>query len=249
MYDQIKNLFPSKLRSSVRNIGLYGKDVACPICKSNFVTFLPFGNPPRANAKCPSCGSLERTRIFWKYLNQLPGFFDTPKKFLHVAPHKALFKRFSSNPKFEYHPIDRFEPGYGYPKGTVDMDITDLKYPDNLFDFFLCAHVLEHVYEDRKAISEFYRVTKSGGFGLIQVPLDLELEETFQDDSNLDPVARHLAYGQHDHVRLYGRDLKDRLEEAGFKAELEDFVLKMSAEEKFRYGIGHDQVFYVVRKI
>ena len=36
-----------------------------------------------------------------------------------------------------------------------------MPFKDNSFDFLLCNHVLEHIEDDQKAISEIYRVDGS----------------------------------------------------------------------------------------
>lgn len=49
-------------------------------------------------------------------------------------------------------------------------DITRLKYKSTKFDLILCFNVLEHVYDVHKAVSEMYRVLKTGGCVALIVP-------------------------------------------------------------------------------
>jgi len=103
-------------------------------------------------------------------------------------------------------------PGYNYPEGTIEMDILDIKYDDNFFDFILCSHVLEHILDDRKALSELFRVLKPGGKGILQVPIEETREHTFEDFSIVNQEERARLFGEQDHVRLYGNDHRKRLE-------------------------------------
>ena len=98
------------------------------------------------------------------------------------------------------------------------MDVTDLKLDDNSQSLFWASHVMEHVIDDRKAISEINRVLAPGGKVLIQVPI--WCFETFEDPSVTTPEKRLELFYQEDHVRLYGLDIMDRFREQGFKAEL-----------------------------
>src|SRR5262249_12426105 len=75
-------------------------------------------------------------------------------------------------------------------------------------------HVLEHVPDDRRAMREFYRVLKPGGWAILLVPITVE--RTFEDPAVVDPAERLRLFGQEDHVRRYGPDYGDRLSEAGF---------------------------------
>ncbi len=244
MFSYLKKLLPSHFRSSVQAFFLRGDNVYCPICQKSFVTFLPFGKIPRPNALCPYCHSYERTRLLWLYLkDKLPN-----GNILHVAPEPALFRILSKKNNLKYIAIDKFEPGYRYPKGTLYGDITCLNYSDSYFDLVICIHVLEHVSDDRKAIREFYRVLKPGGWGIIGVPVDLELEATAEDPSITAPELRIKLYGQADHVRMYGMDIVDRLRDVGFMVETVDWAQNYDKIQKFRFGLMESDIFFLIRK-
>ncbi len=98
------------------------------------------------------------------------------------------------------------------------MDICNIQHSDGTFDAVYCSHVLEHVPDDRKAIRELHRVLAPAGWALILVPMRGDV--TDEDPTIVDPVARQRRFGQHDHVRMYGRDIIDRLAEAGFDVTL-----------------------------
>ena len=252
MISVIKKLIPIKVKNALRNFALSGDNVECPVCEKTFITFLPFGVPPsplRPNAMCPNCNSLERTRIYWKYLSSKKGFFDLEKNTLHVAPEPKLFEKFSSNKHFNYFPVDRFTKGYQYPEGTINMDITAMDFPDNHFDFILCSHVLEHIPEDKKAMRELYRVLKPGAWGILQVPIDLERTETYEDNAIKTPEEREKAFGQFDHVRIYGTDYIDRLKSVGFNVTLDNYANEVSESDKFKFGFGSGEELTIVYKI
>jgi SAM-dependent methyltransferase len=225
-----------------------GNTVYCPCCGKGFITFLPFNY--RHGAECPNCLSLERHRLMSIFFSKNAAFQDSSKKVLHIGPEKCLHdllkKRFKSN----YVPGDKFEEGYtGYGTDTVNLDVTDLKFPDNSFDIILCNHVLEHVQEDRKAMREMYRVLKPGGFAILQVDIDYRFEITNEDPSITDPKEREKHYGQFDHVRVYGRDYKNRLEEAaGFKVEIDQLSHSFDYKELFRNGLYPGEDIYVCHK-
>ena len=45
------------------------------------------------------------------------------------------------------------------------------------------------------------------------------------------------VYGQEDHVRLYGADYRDRLEEAGFEVSIDRFLDELAPEVVDRYRL------------
>src|SRR5690606_36787998 len=108
----------------------------------------------------------------------------------------------------------------------------------NQYDVILCNHVLEHIPDDQKAMQELYRVMKPGGWGVFQIPLDMERSTTFQDDRITDPKERAEIFGQYDHVRVYGMDYFDKLRSVGFEVEELEFQKKLSPEQIRRYGLN-----------
>ena len=51
----------------------------------------------------------------------------------------------------------------------IRLDITDMDFEDNFFNVIICSHVLEHIKDDQKAMSELFRVLRPKGFAILQV--------------------------------------------------------------------------------
>ncbi len=230
-----------------------GDNVECPICNSKFAIFATFGMNNRVNARCINCGSLERTRLLWKYFCEKTNLFNSDKKskLLHFAPEKVFYNIFSKNKSIEYVPCD-LSPGkyshYGGGTKITKADITNIPFEDNCFDIVLCNHVLEHIPDDKQAMKELYRVMKQGGWGIFQVPIEYERELTFEDPSITSDKERERVFGQYDHVRIYGNDYKFRLQEIGFRVLEDDYVKQFSAEQIFKYGISDSELIYFCQK-
>ncbi|MDH5366625.1 MAG: methyltransferase domain-containing protein [Cyclobacteriaceae bacterium] len=223
-----------------------GSNVYCPIEGKGYRKFLPYGRiNPRENALCPGSLSLERHRLLWLYLHEKTNFFKTSLKMLHVAPEVCFMKPFEK------------QHGEGYTTGDIEsplakvkMDVHDIPFETNTFDVAMCNHVMEHVDNDIKAMKEFYRVLKPGGWAIFQVPFFYPLRETTYEDASItNSRMREKAFGQDDHVRMYGKDYGRRLEQAGFKVTEDDFVLKMSDEEVRKYALPKKEIIYFCEKI
>ncbi|MDX2479782.1 MAG: methyltransferase domain-containing protein [Desulfuromusa sp.] len=220
---------------------LRGDNYYCPVCKSGFITFLPGGPSKRPGALCPNCHSLERHRFLWLMLQSFWKEEILPKsgKMLHFAPEPCLAKIFKKN--FEYVSAD-LDPKYA----MVEMDITDIKFPNESFGVIICNHVLEHIPDDRKAMTELYRVLKKGGWASLQVPM--KGETTLEDASITTPEGREKAFGQNDHVRWYGSDYYQRLQEAGFSTHIYKKTDLVSEEENKRFSLATENELVIVRK-
>jgi len=225
-------------------IALKGDKYTDPIDGKQFKSFLPYGyENPRDNVLSPSTLSLERHRLLWLYLKNETDFFTTPNKVLHFAPEQAFYKKFKNLKQLEYTTTD-----LNSPLADVKADICALPFKDNSFDIILCNHVLEHIRDDRKAISELYRVLKPSGWGIFQIPQDLNREVTYEDDSITDKKERAKIFGQYDHVRIYGRDYFERLKEAGFKVNEVDYTSGMTDSDIEKYRLAKGEIIPVVGK-
>ncbi len=223
---------------------LKGDTYTDPIDGKSFKSFLPYGyGKQRNNALSPSTLSLERHRMLWLYLKNETNFFTAELKVLHFAPEQAFYKRFRKLKKLDYTTTD-----LNSPLADVKADICNLPFKDNEFDVILCNHVLEHIPDDTKAMQELYRVLKSGGMGVFQIPQDLSRETTFEDNSITDKKERAKIFGQYDHVRIYGKDYFDKLRYIGFKVEEVNYTSKLSKEDITRYCLAKGEIIPVVRK-
>ncbi|HRH70368.1 MAG TPA: methyltransferase domain-containing protein [Flavobacteriales bacterium] len=243
----LHRFLPVPWRNALRNRALHGDTVHCPICGKGAIAYLPSGSPPRPHVLCPFCGSRERARMAWLFLKER-GALRSGLRILHVAPESCLRDKLRSLPQVEYIAGDKHEPGYAYPPGTMDLDVTELPFPDGRFDLILCSHVLEHVPDDRTAMRELYRVLAPGGLGILMVPIALGNAVTEEDPGITDPQERLRRYGQFDHVRLYGRDYVDRLAHAGFIVTEDAMTERLSPEDVFRFGLLRSEVVHAVTK-
>ena len=243
------NRIKARIKKDIKLWALDGTNVQCVCCEKSFITFLPGGvMHKRPNASCPNCGSLERHRLVWHYITHQTNLLKGGIKLLHIAPEKLFFQIFSTLSDVEYIPGAKFGEGYEdeYPAGTLNIDLTKIDIPDNTFDAILCSHVLEHIPEDAKAMKELHRVLKPGGWAILQVPLDPQRDKTFEDFSITDPGEREKAFGQYDHVRVYGNDYGDRLTKAGFDVQRIPYAKEnFTQEEFFRFGLIDDDIFLV----
>lgn len=215
-----------------------------PIDGKTFSSFLPYGyENVRENVLSPSTLSLERHRLLWLYLNRELQVFTKPLKLLHFAPEQCFYKRFRNSDNINYTTTD-----IESPLADVQADICELPFEDNQYDLILCNHVLEHITNDTKAMQELYRVLKPGGTAVLQIPLDMNRKETFEDDSITDPKQRAQIFGQYDHVRVYGMDYFNKLESIGFKVEAVDYTTTLNSKEIDRYRLAAGELIPVVRK-
>ena len=215
-----------------------------PIDGKGFSKFLPYGyENPREGVLSPSTLSLERHRLLWLYLQQETSFFKGKLKVLHFAPEQAFLKRFQKLKNIDYTTTD-----LNSPIADVKADICDLPFDANSYDVILCNHVLEHIPNDTKAMEELYRVLKPGGWGVFQIPQDLNREKTFEDNTITDKKERAKIFGQYDHVRIYGRDYFEKLRSIGFTVEEVDYTATLNPKEIDRYRLAKGEIIPLVYK-
>ncbi|MCK5291996.1 MAG: class I SAM-dependent methyltransferase [Thermoplasmata archaeon] len=128
------------------------------------------------------------------------------------------------------------------------IDVTDIQFPDDSFDFVICNHVLEHVPNDGKGMREIFRVLREGGKAILQTPYSSILGKTFEDANINTDELRIRFYGETTHVRLYGLDLFERLEESGFQLNVVKNDELYSRNECDYYSVEYEEDLILVSK-
>ena len=215
-----------------------------PIDNQGYKKLLPYGyGKQRSNVLSPGTLSLERHRLMWLYLKQETNFFTENAKVLHIAPEQSFIDRFRKLKNLDYTTSDLESP-----LADVKADICDLPFENNTYDIIFCNHVLEHIPDDAKAMSELFRVMKPGGYGILQVPISYQREVTYEDPTITSREDRQREFGQYDHVRVYGMDYYTRLENAGFIVEKIDYTREIPADDVEKYCLEKGEILPVVRK-
>ena len=221
-----------------------GNNVECPVCGKTFSKFMPYGyNKVRDGVLCPNCFSLERHRLMWLFLKNETGFFIEKLKVLHIAPEQCFHKKFRAMPNLYYITADLESP-----LADVKLDVQKMPFDNSTFDVVICNHVLEHVEDDHKALSEIYRVLKPGGYSIMQVPFNSSMEKTLEDPSVNDPAERERLFRQKDHLRLYGLDYTARVQQAGFKIKDKNYIEKVDEVTRQRYRLPQFEFMYAFHK-
>lgn len=222
------------LNLAIRDTVSRGSAVECNICGWRGHTFYPnvgSGYHER-NTACPGCHCQDRHRSLVELLAISTKLFDGKHKVVEVAPMRNL-QRFFLLQGCHYLSFDLER--FAMEKG----DITAMRFENDSIDYFLALHVLEHIPAEQRALEEILRVLRPGGTAILQVPVFLDVAETYEYER---PDPRETG-----HVRRYGRDLAKRLTESGFE------VTEIGVEDCFpeeiisRYRMGRAP-FYLCRK-
>ena len=223
-----------------------GNAVSCPVCEKSFSKFLSYGSEVahRDNVLCPYDLTLERHRLMWLYLKNHSNFFTQANlAVLHMAPEQCFIDRFKAQQNLNYLTADIVSP-----IADMHFDLHQIPLENDRFDVVFCNHVLEHVDDVNQCISELYRVTKPGGWGIMQVPQDFDREVTYEDPTITSPKDREIHFWQKDHVRLFGLDYPQWLERAGFTVSEFDPRKEYGAEKVARYRLHEKEILYILHK-
>jgi SAM-dependent methyltransferase len=232
------------LRAYYRSLKFLGRTIRgsfgrfpreCPLC-GNKGKFLGYGYPYVCDVYCPKCGSLERHRLLCLATQEHRFFAD--KDVLHFAPEVAVKKLVLAQSPRSYVTADLFAKGVDRKENIERLTVADAS-----FDVAICLHVLEHV-DDRAAISELFRVLRPGGMLVAMFPIIEGWDETFEDASKVSPEERLFYFGQHDHVRFFGRDARARLAAPGF------VVDEYTGVEPYvsRFGLARGEKVFLCRR-
>lgn len=236
----------------LENTAMEGGEKECILCGHRVKEFLPAGiNTPlssslkvigggyRNNALCPLCGCLDRNRWVYWVLKEKTDIFIADRTVLHFAPEKMIQKKMQNNVQCDYYAGDivlRF--------GEHRIDVTKIPFRDDFFDYILINHVMEHIEEEEQAFRELRRVIKPNGKVVLSFPITLETE-TIEKEGVCSEADRLKYYGQKDHVRLYGKDYKERLEAFGWEVQRYTPEDIMSKEQIQRYGFLWNDILLI----
>jgi SAM-dependent methyltransferase len=223
----------------------------CICCGSQSPYFLPFHSPRKgffeANKRlgiigsdltryaCAKCGASDRERHLQLYMLELgmAASFRSAR-ILHFAPEPKL-RQFVAACGPSQHVLADLYPAR---EDISKVDMLQMDFPDASFDVVIANHVLEHVANDAKALAEIRRVLVPGGLTILQTPYSGLRDRTVEDATLVDPDARQAHFGQDDHIRLYGLDIFDRIEQAGFLRRITSHASALSPFDPGVYGVN-----------
>jgi hypothetical protein len=220
---------------AVNRVRLAGDAVYCPLCGQTATRFLEGGI-------CFECGSRGRQRLLWSYLASR---LDPGDPVLHVAPEPCITQALRRS-GVAYSSLD-----LASPYADVHADLTDQSAVHQVVRprscrWILCSHVLEHVTDEIAALRSMASLLALDGVLVVQVPHDFTREATYEDWSITTPEGRLRAFGQEDHVRIYGRDLYNRLAASGLGVRPISPNEILGPEKTIRLGVDPDDPLYVL---
>ncbi|MDQ6659117.1 MAG: class I SAM-dependent methyltransferase [Actinomycetota bacterium] len=131
--------------------------------------------------------------------------YDRHAKVLETSPRLGEEYRTYMQHRVDYVSSDYDE---GAHKASVHLDVQDMDLPSDSLDIILTPHVLEHVPDTERSLSEMFRVLKPGGSVLLEIPMPQgrtgkPTEPEYHGDNTL-------VFWR------FGWDLREKFEAAGF---------------------------------
>jgi len=233
----------------------------CALCGHDVWRFMPYRGGSKAspalmrvldavgsdadNFGCPRCSAHDRERHLLMYLEaagllaQMRG-----KTIVHFAPERRLSRRIAETDPARYVRCDLYPASPDIER----IDLLSMGLESGSVDLLIANHVLEHVADDGRALAEIRRVLRVGGYAILQTPYARKLHNTWEDPGIADAAARFQAYGQADHVRLYGRDIFDRFTAAGFESCVRQHADLLPDIDAHKFGVNRAEPFFLFRR-
>lgn len=198
------------------------------------------GGGLRDNVICPFCGAIDRVRWQYRVLGKyMPGIFNDKCSVLHFAPEAEIRIRIQANSLCDYYAGDIVQG-----RSMHVVDVTNIQFRDDFFDYIIINHVLEHIENEKKAIFELKRVLKPKGKIMLSFPICTDID-TYENLNIKTSEERLDEYGQEDHVRLYGKDFKTRLESYGLNVSVFSPQNECNKQEIVKYGFIYDDIVMI----
>lgn len=236
-----------RVKSSFRMLDIRAvrvREGRCPLCGPTVIVKLADSD---ISVRCVRCGASAITMSLARLItSEVPDLKS-----------KTVYELSARGPLFEFlrehagtltysEYIDDVRPGE-YVAGVQCQDVQQLTYADASFDVCTSTEVFEHVPDDRLGFREVRRVLKRGGLFAFTVPL-AESGPTVERARLVQGEVEHLLPPQYHSDRIrghsrvlvfrdYGRDISDRLSDAGFS----QVTIDESARRDF-WGFGRSVV-------
>lgn len=247
----IKKIFKYLLQVSNQLI----KKKECYICNTKFYKFTKWQNGSKNRSEyakflqmvgsdidnfgCIYCGAHDRERHIFMYFDKL-NIWEKMKdaSILHFAPEKKVSKKISSLNYKSYIKADLFPISDDIEK----IDATEIPLEDNSADFIIANHILEHIPDYKKALSEFYRVLKPEGMLICQTPFSKLLKKNFEDEGINTDHLRLVYYGQEDHLRVFSeKALLESIKNIGFDLNIVEHSKYFTYNDANYYGVNSQE--------
>lgn len=204
----------------------------CNICGWTGPNFYPNTGPGYHERAiiCPGCGCLDRHRSLLALLLATTTLFAPGTRVVEVAPMRGFESLLQSQQAIDYTSFDLER--HAMEQG----DITAMRFASGSVDYFVCFHVLEHIPDERSALTEIHRVLKPNGVVVIQVPVDWHVSATREYPA---PDPRDTG-----HVRRHGADFPDRIATAGFNVTGRSVVEVLDPATIARFGMSPEPIFF-----
>jgi SAM-dependent methyltransferase len=224
-----------KTRNLMQSLWMsYPKTVQCNVCHWEGRQLV--GDVWHKQIICPKCRSQVRQRLFLAAFEHLPDLsFErtiNQKRILHFAPEDLIRLQIQSKAA-QYTTAD-------FLRSDCDLQLDMSNMPaisDQSVDVVIAFDVLEHVPNYQKALEEVYRILSSQGFAILTVPQKDNLEKTYEDLTITTPEDRLAHFGQWDHLRIFGDDFPNIVEDKGFSVTTID-------QSSFSEEIAHKYVLF-----
>jgi SAM-dependent methyltransferase len=216
----------------------------CNLCSAPVVRL----HPGDAGQRCVRCLSTFRHRALGRVIQaQNPGRSTAIYELSATgALHRWLKREFPNLTVSEF--FDDVEPG-GYRDGVQCQDVEQLTFADESFDLVTSTEVFEHVADDTKGFQEIFRVLRPGGMHAFTVPLaerpDTLIRAVRRESGEIEYLTepeyhgdRYRGVGKVLAFRTYGRDIVDRLTDAGFDASILRISSRRNAIQLGKVVIG-----------